>query len=91
MSHQVERKGVYFAVFGALMVLTALTVVAAFQNFGPLNDVVAMGIAITKAALVILFFMHVRHSSRLTKITVVSGFLWLALLFLFTLADYWTR
>ena len=47
-----------------------------------------MGIAVTKATLVVLFFMHVRYSSRLTWVIVVSGFFWLGIMFLFTLSDY---
>ncbi len=50
-----------------------------------------MAIAVTKATLVVLYFMHVRHSTRLTKITVLAGFLWLAVLVALTLSDYFTR
>jgi cytochrome c oxidase subunit 4 len=71
--------------------MTALTVVVAEFNLGVLNDVVALTIAVLKGTAVVLFFMHVRHSSNLTKLTVVSGFLWLAFMILITLSDYWTR
>jgi cytochrome c oxidase subunit IV len=81
----------YLLVFAALMVLTAITVAAAFMHFGPFNNVVAMAIAVTKATLVVLFFMHVKYSTRLTKLIVVAGFFWLGLMFLFTLADYMSR
>lgn len=91
MSEHIVSRKIYFLVFGALMVLTVLTVVAANFDFGRLNDVIAMTIAVTKAVLVVLFFMHVRWSSRLTWVVVVSGFFWLAILFLFTLSDYVTR
>ena len=57
-------------------------------DLGVLNDVVALGIAVTKAMLVILFFMHVRYSTRLTALTAIGGFLWLAILIGLTLADY---
>lgn len=83
--------GTYFAVFLALMVFTGLTVWAAFLDLGPFNDLAALAIAFTKATLVVLFFMHVRHASRMAKITVVAGFLWLAILFGFTLSDYFSR
>ena len=73
------------------MVLTVLTVVAAQFDFGSLNVVIAMAIAVTKATLVVLFFMHVRYSSRLTWIVVISGFFWLGIMFLFTMSDYVTR
>lgn len=81
----------YFAIFAALLVLTGVTVVVAFFDFGHLNDIIAMTIAGTKATLVILFFMHVWHSSGLTRVFVLSGFAWLALLMAFTFADIITR
>ncbi len=81
----------YFGVFLALMVLTATTVWAALTDLGQWNDLVAMVIALTKATLVVLIFMQVRHASRLVKITVLAGFLWLAILFGITLTDYFSR
>ena len=81
----------YFLTFGFLILMTCLTVVVAKFNLGPLNDVVALSIAVLKGTAVVLFFMHVRHSSKLTKLTVVSGFLWLAFMIFITLSDYWTR
>lgn len=90
MSH-IAPKSLYFAIFGVLIVLTAITVWVAFLDLGAMNTVVAMGIAVTKATLVILFFMHVRWSDRLTGVVVVSGFVWLIILFTFTLSDYLTR
>ena len=91
MSTHVTPIRVYLLIFGALMVGTALTVWAAFLEMGAFNDIVAMAIAVTKATLVVLYFMHVRHSTRLTKITVVAGFLWLAILVGLLLSDYFTR
>ena len=82
---------VYFLIFLALMVGTALTVGAAFIDLGPFNDAVALTIAVIKATLVVLFFMHVRHSARMTKLSIVAGFLWLAILIGLTLADYFSR
>jgi cytochrome c oxidase subunit 4 len=73
------------------MVLTTITVAVAFLHLGPMNDIAAMGIAITKACLVVLYFMHVRHSSRLTKVVVIAGFLWFLFLIGFTMSDYLTR
>jgi cytochrome c oxidase subunit IV len=87
--HHVVPVGVYLAVFAALMVLTLVTVWVAEHNFGPFNTLVAMGIAITKATLVILFFMHVKYSSKLTRLVVLAGFLWLAILLGITLSDYY--
>jgi cytochrome c oxidase subunit 4 len=80
----------YYMVFGALIVGTILTVAAARVDLGPLNNVVMLAIAGTKATLVILFFMHVRWSSRLTWVVAMAGFFWLALLFT-VLGDYMSR
>ena len=91
MSEHITSPKLYIAIFLALMVLTAITILVAFLDLGPLNDIAALGIAITKACLVVLFFMHVRHSSPFTKLVVVSGFVWLAFLITLTLADYFTR
>ena len=74
------------------MVGTALTVLAAFVDFpGPLNAVVALTIAVVKATLVVLFFMHLRYSGRLVWLTIISALLWLAIMFAITFSDYWTR
>ena len=91
MSVHVSPVRVYLLVFLALMLGTAITVWVAFFDLGALNNVVALVIAVTKATLVILFFMHVAHSTRLTKLVVAGGFFWLLLLFLFTLSDYFAR
>jgi cytochrome c oxidase subunit 4 len=89
-SHIVSR-GLYFGIFVALMVLTALTVGAAFVDLGPLNTPVALTIAVIKAVLVILFFMHVWYSTRVTWVVVASGFFWLGILLVLTLSDYLSR
>ena len=82
---------VYVTVFGTLLALTALTTAAAFVDLGPFNNVVALGIAACKASLVVLFFMHVRYSSKLIGLAVVAGLAWLAILVVLSLSDYWTR
>jgi cytochrome c oxidase subunit 4 len=82
---------IYLGVFAALMVFTGITVAVAFVHMGPLNDLVAMAIAVFKATLVVLFFMHVKGSTRMVKLTVVSSFFWLLILFGLTLSDYFTR
>lgn len=82
---------VYVTIFLALAVFTGITVLAAGQEFGALNTPVALGIAATKASLVILFFMGVRHNTPLTKLVVISGFLWLLILFGLGMNDYLTR
>ncbi len=91
MSGHVVSKNLYYAIFATLLVLTAVTVWVAFIDLGPINTVVAMGIAVTKATLVILFFMHVRWADRLTSIVVTASFVWLIILFAFTLGDYFSR
>ncbi len=82
---------IYFQVFAALMILLALTVGAALVDLGALNEFVALAIAATKAVLVILFFMHVRSSSRITWLFVATGFVWLSILLVLTMSDYLSR
>jgi len=86
----VSRK-VYFVVWATLLVLLFATWGLAQLNLQPLGVVIAMAIAVTKMVLIILYFMHVRYSSRLTWIFAGAGFLWLALFILLTLNDYFTR
>src|SRR5678816_3626172 len=87
----VAPKSLYYMIFGALMIGTALTVGAAFVDMGAFNNVVMLTIACTKAFLVVLFFMHVRWSSRLTWVVAASGFFWLLIVFGITMTDYLTR
>jgi cytochrome c oxidase subunit IV len=87
----VAPKSMYYMVFGALIVGTILTVAAAKVDMGPLNNIVMLAIACTKASLVILFFMHVRWSSRLTWVVAMSGFFWLLILFGVGMSDYMSR
>lgn len=91
MSTHVVPQKVYFTIFTALIVLTGVTVVVAFYDLGPLNNLIMLTIAYTKALLVILYFMHVRYNSRLTWLFVAAGFFWLLILVVFTLGDYLTR
>ena len=91
MSGHISPKSTYYAVFGALMILTAITVGVAFIHLGTLNFPVALGIAIFKATLVILFFMHVKYSSRLTKMIVGMAFFFLFVLLALTMTDYMSR
>ena len=91
MSEHIASKGFYVVIFAALMVLTGMTVVVTYLDLGPANLAVAMGIAVTKATLVVLFFMHVWWSDRLVKVTVATSVVFLLFLFSFTLADYFSR
>jgi cytochrome c oxidase subunit 4 len=74
-----------------LLVLTLATVLVASQDFGMMNTPVALAIAVTKASLVVIYFMGVRYNTPLTKVVVVSGFAWLLILFVLTMNDYLTR
>jgi len=91
MSDHIVSVKTYFLVFAALMVLTALTVWVAFMDLGFLNTLVALGIAIVKATLVVLIFMHVRYGSHLTWVFAISGFFWLLILLVFVMSDYLSR
>ena len=91
MSGHVSPISTYLTIFGALMVLTAVTVFAAYVNLGSFNPVVALGIAIFKATLVILYFMHVKYSSHLTKLVVLTGIFFLVILLGETMMDYASR
>ena len=91
MAGHISPKSTYYAIFGALMVLTAVTVAVAFVNLGSLNFPVAIAIAITKATLVILFFMHAKYSSRLTKMFVGTAFFFLFILLGLSHTDYLSR
>jgi cytochrome c oxidase subunit 4 len=87
----VVPKWIYFAVFTALIILTWVTALVSTVDLGRWNIFVALAIAIIKASLVALFFMHVYYSTRLTKMIVASGLFWLILLLFITMADIWTR
>ena len=89
--HHIVSPAQYCVVFGTLLVGTAITVGAAYLNMGAFNPVVAMGIACTKAVIVILFFMHVKYQSRLIKMTVGAGFFTFIVLITMTLSDYMSR
>ena len=81
----------YVFVFLGLAILTTLTVFAAHQEFGFMNTPIALAIAVSKATLVIWFFMGIRYNTPLTKLTAASGFVWLLILFGIGMSDYLTR
>jgi cytochrome c oxidase subunit 4 len=91
MSGHVSPVSLYVTIFAALMVGTALTVVAAFVDLGPFNFFVAMLIGGVKASLVVWYFMHVKHQSHLTKLTVATGLFFLVILLSMTLVDYGSK
>ncbi len=91
MSAESPSVRTYTLVFVALLVLAALTTGIAYVDLGPLNTVLALAIAVIKMSLVGLFFMHLWYRRGLTRIVVLAGFFWLALLVSFTLADVFSR
>ena len=89
--HSHPTPGLYLVILSCLVVGTVLTYFAATWEMGVFNPIVALALACTKATLVILFFMHVRYSSKLTKITISAGFFWLMILITLSLSDYLSR
>ena len=89
--HHIAPVRSYLLVFAALIIGTGLTYAAALVDFGFFNNVVMLTIALVKASLVILIFMGVRWSSRLTWVVAASGFVWLLILFGITMSDYLSR
>lgn len=89
--HHIVSPKVYLVIIAALLFLTAATVWASYQEWGIFNPIAALGIAVVKATLVVLFFMHVKYSTKLTKLTVGAGLFTFLVLVGMTLADYMTR
>ena len=89
--HHVVPLKVYLGVFLALCVLTVVTVAVTGYDFGPFNLIVALGVAITKATLVVLYFMHARYSPKLTGVVIASSIAFFAILVFLTLTDYLSR
>lgn len=81
----------YVTVFVTLVILTGLTALVSLHNFGEWNTVVAVTIAVCKATLVALFFMHIRYSDRVVWLVAMAGIFWLGILLVLTLGDYWAR
>jgi cytochrome c oxidase subunit 4 len=90
-NHVIVPVRTYYLIFLTLMLCTAITVAVAFVDLGRLNAVVAMTIAVLKATLVVLFFMHVKYSTRLTWAVVIGSVFWLGILIVMTAGDYLTR
>jgi cytochrome c oxidase subunit IV len=93
--HHIVSPKVYFTIFGILMVCTALTVFAAEVDlnayFSGLNVIVALTIAVLKASLVVLFFMHAKYSPQRTQLVIIASVFWLAIMLFMTMSDYLTR
>ena len=91
MTNHTDSLRTYLLVWAALLALTFTTVVVAEIDLGEWNIVAAITIAVIKATLVVLFFMHVKGSTSLTKLFVIAGFFWMLILFGLTLGDYLSR
>jgi len=91
MSSHITPRRTYIFVYLALLILLGGTIGVAYVDLGIWNTVAAITIAVVKALLVVVFFTHVKYSSNLTRVYVLAGFLWLALLIGLTLTDYLTR
>ena len=91
MTHPITSVRVYAGVFAALLALTVTTVAVSRLELGEYNFICAMTIAVVKGTLVILFFMHVKGSSSMTKLFIGAGLFWMAILLVFVLSDYLSR
>jgi cytochrome c oxidase subunit 4 len=91
MASHILPKRVYYTIFAILMFCTYLTVQIAYLDLGAMNIVAALAIAVFKATLVILFFMHVKYSPKLTWAVVIGSIFWLGILLTLTMTDYLTR
>ncbi|HEX7486076.1 MAG TPA: cytochrome C oxidase subunit IV family protein [Vicinamibacterales bacterium] len=91
MEHVIVPRSTYFTVYAVLVVLTGLTTTVAFFDLGLANPIVALSIAIVKASLVILFFMHLKYGTRLTWVVGGAAIFWLGILMVLILSDYAMR
>jgi cytochrome c oxidase subunit 4 len=91
MSQHVVPQKIYLLVFATLLLLTLVTVDVAFYNFGWLNIYLALVIATFKATIVVMYFMHVKYSPRLTWLFAIAGIFWMIILMVLMLSDYLTR
>ncbi len=91
MSETIIPKKTYVLVWASLLILLAITVVVSYIHLGWFNAAAAVGIAVVKAVIIILFFMHVRYSPKIVWVFVSAGFFWLGIMFVWTFGDYLTR
>jgi len=93
--HHIVSPKIYFIIFSVLMICTVLTVTAAEVDlnayFRGLNVIVALTIAVFKASLVVLFFMHAKYSAKRTQLVIIASVFWLAIMLFMTMSDYVTR
>jgi cytochrome c oxidase subunit 4 len=91
MSEYIVPRRIYYTIYVILLVCTYLTWQVAVFDLGPMNIIAALTIAVFKAALVVLYFMHVKYGTRLTWVVILGSVLWLGILLALTFADYLTR
>ncbi|MGA2115451.1 MAG: cytochrome C oxidase subunit IV family protein [Bryobacteraceae bacterium] len=91
MTQHIDSVKTYAVIWISLLILTGVTTAVAFVDLGPFSVVVALTIAVVKMMLVALFFMHLRHSGKLTQFAMAATVLWLGIMVAFTLADVATR
>jgi len=91
MTEHIVPKKIYVAVWATLLLMTLVTTLVAFVDLGRFNTVVALSIATFKASLVVLFFMGAKYSPRLTRVAIICGIFFLALLLAFSMVDYLSR
>ncbi len=91
MSEHIVSPKIYVGVFLALAIFTITTYSVAMIDLGPFNALVAIVIAMIKSMLVILFFMHVKYSPKMTKVTIFAGFCFLLILLTLSMTDYISR
>jgi cytochrome c oxidase subunit 4 len=91
MSETIVSKTTYLLVWASLLILLAVTVALSYVHLGWLNPVAAVTIAVIKAVIIILYFMHARYGPKLVRVIIASGFFWLIILFALTMGDYLTR
>jgi cytochrome c oxidase subunit IV len=91
MNHSHPSAATYFVIYIILLVLMALTVGTAYIELGPWHLIVAMTIAVIKAALILLYFMHLRYSGRAVLVYAFLGFAFLMVLLVLSISDYLTR
>jgi cytochrome c oxidase subunit IV len=91
MSGHVAPKGMYYTVFMALMVLTVVTWAITYVDLGEFNLILALAVAVTKAMLVVVYFMHLKWAPKLLKVTIGSSIFFLLIMFTLTLSDYLSR
>ena len=91
MTEHIVSPKIYVAIFAILILMTGTTTAVSFVDLGPWSTVVALVIAVFKATLVVLFFMHIKYSRPLMRVVVFGGLFWLAILILLTLSDFMTR